>query len=104
MLNANVALDLLKHAQQRGDQVAIATPISSARFGTRRDYRSVSFAELESRTNHIAHGLIAMGMKPGHRIAMLVPYGEDFITLVLALLRVGVTLVLIDPGWAASIC
>lgn len=94
----NVAYELLLHAESQPDQIAVASPISSHRHGTHRRYRQISFGQLAVRTNAIAHGLRDMGMQPGHRIALLVPYGEDFIALVLALLRVGVTQVLIDPG------
>ncbi len=58
----------------------------------------LSFYDLDRRSTSIAAGLQAMGMGPGKRIALLVRFGEDFITLVFALLKTGVTLVLIDPG------
>lgn len=80
------------------DQIAIATPIGSHRQRTNRSYRTISFRELDQRSSSIAAGLQAMGMRPGQRIVLLVRFGEDFIALVFALLKVGVTLVLIDPG------
>lgn len=39
-----------------------------------------------------------MGIGPGKRIGLLVRFGEDFITLVFALLKAGATMVLVDPG------
>ena len=94
----NVADRITLHAQQRPEALAIATPTGSARSGTARPYDRLTFQELDQRTSAIAVGLREMGMKPGHRIAMAVPFGADFIALVFALLKTGVTLVLIDPG------
>ncbi len=78
---------------------------NSNRFGQGWDLstvRRLSFEELDQRTSSIAVGLRAMGMRPGHRIAMAVPFGADFIALVFALLKTGVTLILIDPGMGAK--
>jgi acyl-CoA synthetase (AMP-forming)/AMP-acid ligase II len=46
----------------------------------------------------IARGLSRWGVRPGMRLAMLVPFGGQFIELVFALLKAGVVVVLIDPG------
>ncbi len=94
----NVADRITLQANQRPQALAIATPIGSAKAGTSRPYDRLSFEELDQRTSSIAVGLRAMGMRPGHRIAMAVPFGADFIALVFALLKTGVTLILIDPG------
>ena len=55
-------------------------------------------AELDRRSSSIAAGLQGLGIGPGKRIALLVRFGEDFISLVFAVLKSGDTLVLIDPG------
>lgn len=54
--------------------------------------------DVDNRATSIAAGLQQMGIGPGKRIALLVRFGEDFITLVFAVLKTGATLVLIDPG------
>ena len=94
----NVGLRLTEQAIQRPDQLAIATPTGSHRRGTSRRYHTISMADLDHRSTSLAAGFQAMGMGPGKKIALLVRFGEDFITLVFALLKCGVTLVLIDPG------
>ena len=55
-------------------------------------------SELDRRSSSIAAGLQGLGVGPGKRIALLVRFGEDFISLVFAVLKSGATLVLIDPG------
>ncbi len=97
-MSRNVGQRLAFQAQERPEQYAIASPVGSHRKRTFREYHTLSFRELDERSSSIAAGLQAMGMRPGHRIALLVRFGEDFITLVFALLKAGVTLILIDPG------
>jgi acyl-CoA synthetase (AMP-forming)/AMP-acid ligase II len=55
-------------------------------------------ADLDRRSSSIAVGLQSMGIGPGKRIGLLVRFGEDFITLVFAMLKTGATMILIDPG------
>ncbi len=61
-------------------------------------YRTITFGELERDAALLARGLVAMGVQPGDRIALLVRPGLEFVTLVFALLRSGATLVLVDAG------
>jgi olefin beta-lactone synthetase len=61
-------------------------------------YRAISFAQLEADSSAIAAGLREFGVEPGMRIALLVRPGIDFVSLVFALLKLGVVQVLIDPG------
>lgn len=98
LANPNVAFRLASVAELHPNQIAIATPLGNPGQGTRREYRTTSFGELEDRSNRIAAGFQAMGIGPGKRIALLVRFGEDFICLVFALLKTGATLILIDPG------
>lgn len=97
-LNFNVGLRLTNQAAKNPTQIAIAVPQGSHRAGTNRPYHTTSMQDLENRATSIAAGLQQMGMGPGKRIALLVRFGEDFITLVFAVLKTGATLVLIDPG------
>ena len=94
----NVAARLPAMAARIPDQIAIASPLGSAAQGTRRPYRTMTFTQLEISTNSIAAGLQQMGIQPGMRIVLLVPFGADFITLVFALLKIGAVIVLVDPG------
>jgi acyl-CoA synthetase (AMP-forming)/AMP-acid ligase II len=64
----------------------------------RYDYRTITFGELNRDTDRIAAALIESGVRPGMRLALFVRYGIDFISLVFALCKANVTLILIDPG------
>lgn len=59
---------------------------------------SISYRELDQKVDQLAHGLDRMGLKKGMKAIMLVPVNKDFFILTFALLRMGVILVLIDPG------
>lgn len=97
-MNANVGLRLTEQARKQPEHLGIATPRGSHRAGTARPYDRVSLRDMDERSSSIAAGLQEMGIGPGKRIALLVRFGEDFITLVFALLKCGATLILVDPG------
>ncbi len=94
----NVASRLRVMASLYPGQIALAAAVGSYRQGKNREYRTVSFAELELRTASIAAGLQQLGIEPGMRIVLLVRFGIDFISLVFALLKAGAVVVLVDPG------
>ncbi|MEQ1824946.1 MAG: fatty acid CoA ligase family protein [Pirellula sp.] len=96
--NPNVGSRLSVQTAEAPDRIAIATPLGSHRQGTNRPYQTITMRELDVRSSAIAAGLQEMGVGPGKRIGLLVRFGEDFITLVFAVLKSGATLVLIDPG------
>jgi len=103
----NVAQRLRIQSLRSPLQIAIATPLGKYRAGSYsaghdRKYRTTTFHDLESRSSSIAAGLQSMGIGPGKRIVLLVRFGEDFITLVFALLKTGASIVLIDPGMGRS--
>jgi acyl-CoA synthetase (AMP-forming)/AMP-acid ligase II len=60
--------------------------------------RTLSFKELEAEISLLASGLAAAGIKPGTRVALMVPPSVDFAALTFALFRAGAVVVLIDPG------
>ena len=78
--------------------IAIAQPNGAPRPGELREYAITTFENLDRGSDNIAKGLIAWGVKPGMRLAMLVPFSSEFIELVFGLLKAGVVVVLIDPG------
>jgi len=63
--------------------------------------RTVSFKELEAEIALLAAGLSRAGIKPGLRVALMVPPSVEFVTLTFALFRAGAVIVLIDPGIGA---
>ena len=88
----NIASRLVDIAECFPDNIAIAEPDGKG------GYRTITFAELNRDTDRIAAALIESGVQPGMRLALFVRYGIDFISLVFALCKANVTLVLIDPG------
>ncbi len=60
--------------------------------------RTTSFAQLEHRIVTAAAGLSAAGVRPGHRVAMLIPPGVDLTVAVYAVWRLGAVIVVADAG------
>lgn len=99
----NIAERLTQMAQLIPNAIAIAEPSFQGKKAKRdangkREYKTITFAELDRDTDQIAAGLQAAGIKPGMRLVLMVRQGIDFISLVFALYKTGATLVLIDPG------
>lgn len=99
----NAGVCLTRIAAKYPDAVAIAEPVKRGKKTLRdsrgnRLFRTVTFAELDRRSDDVAAGLRASGLTPGMKIVLMVRHGIDFITLVYALFKAGATLVLIDPG------
>jgi olefin beta-lactone synthetase len=60
--------------------------------------RVTSFAELNDRVDALADGLRRVGLRPGHRVALLVPPGLDLTAAVYACWRAGAVIVVADAG------
>jgi acyl-CoA synthetase (AMP-forming)/AMP-acid ligase II len=97
-LDGNVAGRLTMVASLAPGAIAIAEPDGPTQPDGLRSYSLTTFGALDQRSDEIARGLIAWGVRPGMRIAMLVPFGAGFIELVFALMKAGVVTVLVDPG------
>ncbi|MEM8866428.1 MAG: AMP-binding protein, partial [Planctomycetota bacterium] len=107
---SNVADRLAVHASERPDELAlVACDGRTLEDGQLVFYEvepgdkapawsTASFAYLDRDATLLARGLVAMGVRPGHRMALLVKPGLEFVTLVFALLRSGATMVLVDGG------
>lgn len=94
---ANVARRLTDVAARMPDATAVAEPLGYG-AGGRRQYRQVTFRELDQDSDRIAAGLLELGAKQGIRLALLVRPGIDFVALAFGLLKSGVVSILIDPG------
>jgi acyl-CoA synthetase (AMP-forming)/AMP-acid ligase II len=92
----NIATRLTEMAQRYPELPAIAEP--DRRGSHNGSYKTITFFELDNDTNRIAAALLENGIQPGMKLALFVRYGIDFISLVFALFKAGVTLILIDPG------
>ena len=95
--SVNVAGRLTAMAQAMPDAIAVVEPLGYA-SGRKRQYRRVTFRELDQDSDRIARGLRGLGAGPGTRLALLVRPGIDFVSLVFALFKAGVVVILIDPG------
>lgn len=60
--------------------------------------RTVSWRALARRVDEIGAGLLALGVRPGNRISLLVPPGADLTAILYACLRIGAVAVVADAG------
>jgi len=95
--SVNVASRLTAMARAMPDAIAVVEPLGYD-SGGKRQYRRVTFRELDEDSGRIARGLRHLGAGPGTRLALLVRPGIDFVSLVFALFKAGVVVILIDPG------
>ncbi len=58
----------------------------------------LTYRELNTRANRLAHGLVENGVEPGHCVAMLLERGFDQIVAALAIMKAGAAYVPLDPG------
>ncbi|EXJ16201.1 hybrid non-ribosomal peptide synthetase/type I polyketide synthase [Imhoffiella purpurea] len=61
---------------------------------------ALTYAELEIRANALARTLIALGVRRGDRVALMLPRDRDTVVAMLAVLRAGAAFVPIDPSAA----
>jgi acyl-CoA synthetase (AMP-forming)/AMP-acid ligase II len=66
--------------------------------GLARYDQVLTYAQLEARSNAIAVGLLATGLRRGARAAVLVRPSPEFFLLMFALFKAGIVPVLVDPG------
>lgn len=50
---------------------------------------ALTYGQLDSETNRLAHALVSMGVHPGDRVAILLPNSASYITALQALTRIG---------------
>ena len=98
----NIGHSLTLTAERMPEAIAVACPAKKQPkqlpVGARFRYDTITFAELEAKSNQIARGIIEMGVAKGSRVALMVPPGIDFVANVFGLFKAGVVIILIDPG------
>ncbi|MFD7546867.1 non-ribosomal peptide synthase/polyketide synthase [Streptomyces sp. NPDC059816] len=62
----------------------------------------LSYAELDRRTNRIAHWLIARGIGPESRVGVLMERSPDLVTVLLGVLKSGAAYLPMDPAYPAE--
>ncbi|MEM6290349.1 MAG: fatty acid CoA ligase family protein [Myxococcota bacterium] len=92
----NVAAYLPLRAAEQPDALAVA--VARKGPGGSTVYDELTAAQLEARSNAIAHGLERVGIRRGVRTVLMVTPSPDFFALTFALLKVGAVPVLVDPG------
>jgi acyl-CoA synthetase (AMP-forming)/AMP-acid ligase II len=96
----NIAAVLPRMAAGRGAQVALRCPGSRDWRGRARYDAEITYAQLEQRSNAIAAGLLASGLRRGERAVVMVRPTPEFFLLMFALFKAGLVPVLVDPGIA----
>ena len=94
--SANVARFLDLRAGEQPDRTAVLVP--QGRKDGQIQYERISFAELHSQSEKIAHGMVENGIRRGTRTLLMVRPGGDLIRCCFALFKVGAVPVVIDPG------
>jgi acyl-CoA synthetase (AMP-forming)/AMP-acid ligase II len=88
----NIAEHLVRSARAHPDRAAILSPRG------KKGWVATSFADLDQRSDAIAHGLRERGLSRGDRVAVLVRPGPALIAIVFALFKLGAVPVMLDPG------
>ena len=96
-ISLNIADRLRKSAESVPHQRAVVFPESRDSMG-RVAWTHLTFRELDEEVDAIARGLVAIGVRPGHRIVLMVRPSIEFIALTFAIFRTGAVCTLIDPG------
>ncbi|MCL1123723.1 olefin beta-lactone synthetase [Shewanella surugensis] len=61
-------------------------------------YDEMTFSELNDKSDHMAHALLAYGLKPGMKAVLMVTPSIEFFVLTFALFKTGIIPVFVDPG------
>ncbi len=91
----NIAAALPRLARERPDQIAMRCPGRDGRYG-----ETLTYAELDARSDAIAAGLARRGIVRGTRTVVMVRPTPAFFLLMFALFKAGAVPVLVDPGIA----
>ena len=95
--SVNIASHLPAMAEINPHGMAVVFPQGTDKAG-RVSYTHYTLSQLNKRSDDIAHGLEAVGIKRGTRTCLMVTPSLDFFALTFALFKVGAVPVMIDPG------
>lgn len=93
----NIADRLRISAAMVPNQRAVVFPETRDPAG-RVAWTHVTFQQLDAEVDAIARGLIELGVRPEHRIVLMVRPSIEFIALTFGIMRAGACCTLIDPG------
>jgi len=63
---------------------------------------ALTYAELDARSDRLAHHLVGLGVSPERRVAVAVPRSPELVVAVLAVWKAGGAFVPVDPGYPAE--
>jgi olefin beta-lactone synthetase len=98
----NITSVLSKIASECPEQIAMRCAGSRGADGFAKYDLTLTYAELENRSNAIAAGLKKYGITQGVRTVLMVRPSPEFFLLMFALFKIGAVPVLVDPGIAKS--
>lgn len=82
---------IVRHADAAGGRDAIIYPV-------RRGYRAVTYEELVTRAAAVSAGLAELGVRPGDRVALMVPMSPELYVVLLAVSMLGGVSVFLEPA------
>jgi acyl-CoA synthetase (AMP-forming)/AMP-acid ligase II len=94
----NIAASLPRLAAQFPDRVAMRCPGARGDAGFARYDTTLTYRELDARSDAIAAGLARRGIVRGTRTVVMVRPTPEFFLLMFALFKAGAVPVLVDPG------
>jgi acyl-CoA synthetase (AMP-forming)/AMP-acid ligase II len=96
--SCNIAASLPRLAAQAPDRIAMRCPGSRGPDGLARYDVTLTYGELDARSDAIAAGLAQRGIVRGVRTVVMVRPSPEFFLLMFALFKAGAVPVLADPG------
>ncbi len=97
-LSCNIAAALPRLAAEAPERIAMRCPGRRGADGFARYDVTLSYAQLDRRSDAIAAGLAKHGLVRGQRAVVMVRPSPEFFLLMFALFKAGVVPVLVDPG------
>jgi len=97
-MNIAQALTAQARAQPYGTALIIPRRRAGRAANARWSDRRYSYRELDELSTRLAAGLAAEGIRPGTRVAFMVPPSLEFFALFFGLFKAGCVPVLVDPG------
>jgi len=94
--NNTVEFPREKCVHQLFEEQVARTPAARAVVFEEQEF---TYAELNRRSNRLAHYLIALGVKPGDRVGLCVERGFELIVAIMAVLKAGGAYVPLDPEY-----
>jgi fatty-acyl-CoA synthase len=64
-------------------------------------FRQITYGELNARVNQLAHGLLALGVKPGDSVALMVGNRIEHLEIIFATAKIGALAIPLDIKWKA---